>query len=73
MRQQAVHGVHEHVLPDQSGHGGHYEKWRNHKDADNALSPHRLVQEDGQENAKHHSDDKYTTDDNQCGLYAGPK
>ena len=62
MGEQAVHRVHEHVLPDQRRHGGHHEERRDHQNADNALPPHRLVQEEGEQDAQHHGDQQDTAD-----------
>jgi hypothetical protein len=52
MREKTVHGIHEHVLPDQRRNRRHDEEGGDHENSDDALSPHRLIEQDGQQDAE---------------------
>ena len=66
MGEQTVRRIHEHVLPDQRGYGRHHEERRDDEDAHNALPPHRLIQQHGQQDAEHDRDQKDAADDDQA-------
>ena len=43
-REKPVLRMHEQVFPDRGGHRGHHEEWRDHKDAQDTLALHRLIE-----------------------------
>ncbi len=73
MRQKAVARIHEEVLPDQCGHGGHDEEGRDDKDPHDTLAPHWLIQQHCQKDAEDDGDDQHAADDHKGGQDARPE
>ena len=73
MCEKPIDGVHKHVLPHQGGNGRHHKEWRDHQDSDDALSPHRLVEQQCQQYGEKDGDEQHTADDCKRCLNAWPK
>ena len=66
--EDAVHRVHEHVLPDKRRHGGHHEEWRNDHDADDPGAEHWSIQQNRGEEPADRSDGQHASDQHQSVL-----
>jgi hypothetical protein len=58
VRKKPVDRIHEHVLPHQRRDRRHHEEGRDHEDTDDALAPHRLIEQIASSDAEDDGDDR---------------